>query len=56
MQLPELKIGKLLPRFPIIQGGMSISVSTASLSAAVARAGGIGVLGATGIFLEQLKQ
>jgi nitronate monooxygenase len=56
LQLPELKIGKLLPRFPIIQGGMSISVSTASLSAAVARAGGIGVLGATGISLEQLKQ
>ena len=56
MQLPELKIGKLLPRFPIIQGGMSISVSTASLSAAVARAGGIGVLGATGISLEQLKK
>ena len=56
MQLPELKIGKLLPRFPIIQGGMYISVSTDSLSAAVARAGGIGVLGATGISLEQLKQ
>ncbi len=55
MKLPELKIGKLLPRFPIIQGGMSISVSTASLSAAVARAGGIGVLGATGISLEDLK-
>ncbi len=55
MKLPELKIGKLLPRFPIIQGGMSISVSTASLSAAVARAGGIGVIGATAISLEELK-
>lgn len=56
LQLPELKIGKLLPHFPIIQGGMSISVSTATLSAAVARAGGIGVLGATGISMEELKQ
>ncbi len=56
MQLPELKIGKLIPRFPIIQGGMSISVSTSSLSAAVAKAGGIGVLGATGISLEELKK
>ena len=55
MKLPELKIGKLLPRFPIIQGGMSISVSTASLSAAVARAGGIGVIGATAISLDELK-
>ncbi len=56
MKLPELQIGKLLPRFPIIQGGMSISVSTASLSAAVARAGGIGVLGATGISPDELKE
>jgi NAD(P)H-dependent flavin oxidoreductase YrpB (nitropropane dioxygenase family) len=56
LQLPELKIGKLIPRFPIIQGGMSISVSTSSLSAAVAKAGGIGVLGATGISLEELKK
>ena len=42
MQLPELKIGHLKPRFPIVQGGMSIKVSTASLVAAVARCGGIG--------------
>lgn len=55
MKLPELKIGKLFPRFPIIQGGMSIGVSTASLSAAVAKAGGIGVLGATGISVDDLR-
>ncbi len=56
MHLPELKIGKLIPRFPIIQGGMSIKVSTASLAAAVARAGGIGVIGGTGISPEDLRR
>lgn len=56
MHLPELKIGKLIPRFPIIQGGMSIKVSTASLAAAVARAGGIGVIGGTGISPDNLRQ
>ncbi len=55
MQLPELKIGNLKPRFPIIQGGMSIRVSTASLAAAVARCGGIGVIGGTGVSLDDLR-
>lgn len=54
MKLPELSIGKLTPRFPIIQGGMSVSVSTAPLAGAVAKAGGIGVIGATGITTEKL--
>lgn len=54
MQLKELIIGHLVPKFPIIQGGMSIKVSTASLAAAVARAGGIGVIGGTGISIEEL--
>lgn len=56
MQLPELRIGRLMPRFPIIQGGMSVRVSTASLASAVARAGGIGVIGATGISLQEMKE
>lgn len=55
MQLPVLKIGSLVPRYPIIQGGMSIKVSTASLAGAVAKAGGIGVIGGTGITLDELK-
>lgn len=55
MQLPELKIGNLHPRFPIIQGGMSIRVSTASLAAAVARCGGIGVIGGTGVSIDDLR-
>lgn len=56
LKLPELSIGSLKPRFPIIQGGMSVRVSTASLAGAVARAGGIGVIGATGISLERLVE
>lgn len=56
MQLPQLKIGNLHPRFPIIQGGMSIRVSTASLAAAVACCGGIGVIGGTGISAEDLRE
>jgi len=56
VQLPELKIGHLKPRFPIVQGGMSIKVSTASLVAAVARCGGIGVIGGTGISLDELRE
>lgn len=56
MQLPQLKIGKLMPRFPVIQGGMALRVSTAPLVAAVANAGGIGVLGATGMSVDELRE
>ena len=55
MKFPELKIGKLIPRYPIIQGGMALRVSTAPLAAAVANAGGIGVLAATGISEGELR-
>ncbi len=54
MQLPMLKIGNLLPRFPIIQGGMAVRVSTAPLVGAVAKAGGIGVIGGTGLTPDEL--
>lgn len=56
MQLPELKIGNLLPRFPIIQGGMAVRVSTAPLVGAVATAGGIGVIGGTGMTPDELAE
>lgn len=36
MKLPELRIGKLVAKVPIIQGGMAIRLSTARLAAAVA--------------------
>ena len=55
MKFPQLKIGNLIPRYPIIQGGMAIRVSTAPLAAAVANAGGIGIIAATGMSVEELK-
>ncbi|NTW72843.1 MAG: nitronate monooxygenase, partial [Eubacteriaceae bacterium] len=44
MKLPELKIGDLTARIPVIQGGMGIGVSLGGLSGAVANEGGIGVI------------
>jgi nitronate monooxygenase len=44
MGLPELKIGDLTSRLPIIQGGMGIGVSMSRLASAVADKGGIGVI------------
>lgn len=55
MKFPSLKIGRLVPRYPIIQGGMALRVSTAPLAAAVANAGGIGVIAATGMTIQELK-
>lgn len=55
MKFPSLKIGRLAPRYPIIQGGMAIRVSTAPLAAAVANAGGIGIIAATGMSLDELR-
>lgn len=46
MRLPKLRIGHLAPRYPIVQGGMGVRVSTAPLAAAVANQGGIGTLSA----------
>ena len=44
MILPSLKIGDLVAKVPIIQGGMGIGVSLSSLAAAVANEGGIGII------------
>lgn len=46
---PELKIGDLEVRIPIIQGGMGVGVSLSGLSSAVANGGGVGVISAAGI-------
>lgn len=54
MQLPELRIDKLLAKIPIIQGGMAVRVSTAPLAAAVANEGGIGLIAASGMSPEEL--
>jgi NAD(P)H-dependent flavin oxidoreductase YrpB (nitropropane dioxygenase family) len=55
MKLPSLTIGKLTASFPLIQGGMSIRVSTSSLAAPVAECGGIGVIGGSGLPPEELQ-
>lgn len=55
MKLPELKIGNHIAKVPIIQGGMAVRLSTARLAAAVANAGGIGLIAASGIPIEELK-
>jgi NAD(P)H-dependent flavin oxidoreductase YrpB (nitropropane dioxygenase family) len=56
VKLPELKIGKLTAKVPLIQGGMSVRVSTSSLAAAVAECGGIGTIGGSGIPVGELKE
>lgn len=38
--MPNLKIAHMLPKLPIIQGGMAVRVSTGKLAAAVSNAGG----------------
>ncbi len=48
-KMPKLKIGDFTVKIPVIQGGMSVGVSLSNLSSAVAREGGIGVIGAAGI-------
>ncbi|WP_457568507.1 NAD(P)H-dependent flavin oxidoreductase [Desulfurobacterium sp.] len=45
-RLPELVIAGLKPKYPIIQGGMGAKVSLHKLAAAVANAGGMGVISA----------
>lgn len=46
MNLPELKIGDLTARFPIVQGGMGIGISLSGLAGAVAKEGGVGIISA----------
>lgn len=55
MQLKDLKIGNFAVSSPIIQGGMAVRISTASLAAAVANEGGIGIIAGTGMSLDELK-
>ena len=55
MKLPELRIGNLVAKVPIIQGGMAIRLSTARLAAAVAEEGGIGLIAASGMALDELR-
>ncbi|MFW5730471.1 MAG: NAD(P)H-dependent flavin oxidoreductase [Desulfonatronovibrionaceae bacterium] len=53
MEFPELKIRDLIARIPIIQGGMGIGVSLSRLASAVASQGGIGVISAAMIGIDE---
>jgi nitronate monooxygenase len=54
VELPSLSIGNVTSRLPIIQGGMAVKISLAPLAAAVAAAGGIGVIAGSGLTPEEL--
>jgi len=53
MNFPVLKIGNLVSRLPIIQGGMGVGISLAGLASAVANEGGIGVIAAAMIGIDE---
>lgn len=55
MKLPPLTIGKFTARIPLVQGGMSIRVSTSALAVPVAECGGIGTIGGSAIPVEELQ-
>lgn len=57
MIFPSLKISENLQALvPIIQGGMAIRVSRATLAAAVANCGGVGVIAASGLPEDELRE
>ena len=49
MNIPKLHIGNLTAEIPIVQGGMGVRVSLASLAAAVAEEGGVGTISSVGL-------
>jgi nitronate monooxygenase len=51
IKIPELRIGNLIARIPIIQGGMGVGISLSGLASAVANSGGIGVISSVGLGL-----
>ena len=53
MEIKGIKIGNLLSKIPIIQGGMGVGISLAGLAAAVANQGGIGTIATIGIFMNE---
>jgi len=56
VRLPPLIIGDLTIPIPIIQGGMGVRVSTASLASAVANCGGAGTIASIGLGFFSCKK
>lgn len=48
-KLPNLKIGNIFTKLPIIQGGMAVRVSLHKLAGNVAKEGGIGIIAVSGM-------
>ncbi|MDP4155073.1 MAG: nitronate monooxygenase, partial [Bacillota bacterium] len=55
MNFPQLKIGHMTPKVPILQGGMGVGISLSKLASAVANAGGIGIISGTGISVDEMR-
>lgn len=53
MKYNSLKIGDLVARVPIIQGGMGIGISLGGLAGAVAKEGGVGIISAAQIGFQE---
>lgn len=51
--LPPLRIGDLRIPVPIVQGGMAVGISLSGLAASVAGEGGVGVIAATAIGMQE---
>ena len=49
MKIPKLQFGSISADIPIVQGGMGVRVSLASLASAVAEEGGIGTISSIGL-------
>lgn len=52
--MPTLTIGSKTAKLPIVQGGMAVRISMAPLAAAVAEAGGIGLIAGSGLSPSEL--
>ncbi|WP_310172736.1 nitronate monooxygenase [Neobacillus niacini] len=55
VNFPQLKIGHMMPKVPIMQGGMGVGISLSKLASAVANAGGIGIISGTGISVDEMR-
>jgi nitronate monooxygenase len=53
MKLPSLNIAGLVSKIPIIQGGMGVGISLSGMASAVANEGGIGVIAAAILGLNE---
>ena len=45
----------MIPKVPIMQGGMGIGISLSKLASAAANAGGIGIISGTGITIDEMR-